>query len=135
MGNFIGIERYANYGAGEMQGGATTYILLSTALSIVCLILTAKSTFEDPRFKYLYAMAPVFTFFTPLVASNGSMMRITAYSQIFEVVLLPYLVSHKFGKNANAYLLVMAVTLCFLMLKGGHYPYEFFWNTDHRNLW
>lgn len=135
MGNFIGIERYANYGQGEMQGGATTYILLSEVLSIICLVLTNKNRFEDVRFKYIYAMAPVFTFFAPLIASNGSMIRITAYSQVFIIVLLPYLMAQRFGNKSKAYMFVMILALCFLMLKGGHYPYEFFWNIDPQELW
>ena len=135
MGDFIGMEKYAAYGEGEMQGGATTYILLSEILSIICLVLTNKQCFEDVKFKYLYAMAPVFTFFAPLIASNGSMIRVTAYSQVFIIVLLPYLMAQRFGNKSKAYMFVMILALCFLMLKGGHYPYEFFWVSDPEYLW
>lgn len=135
MGNAIGMEKYAAYGEGEMQGGATTYILLSEALSIICLILTRKEYFDDVKFKYLYAMAPVFTLFAPLIASNGSMIRITLYSQIYVTALLPYLFTYRLGNNSKSYLWAMIAALCFLMLKGGHYPYEFFWQSDPTYLW
>lgn len=135
MGNAIGMEKYAAYGEGEMQGGATTYILLSEALSIICLALTKKDCFEDAKFKYLYAMAPVFTLFAPLIASNGSMIRITLYSQIYVTALLPYLFTYRLGDKSKSYLWAMIAALCFLMLKGGHYPYEFFWRADPVYLW
>lgn len=135
MGNAIGMEKYAAYGEDEMTGGATTYILLSEILSIICFALTNKQCFEDIRFKYLYAMAPAFTFFAPLIASNGTMIRITLYSQIYVTVLLPYLFTNRLGDKSKTYFLAMIVVLCFLMLKGGHYPYEFFWTTDPIDLW
>lgn len=135
MGNVIGMEKYAAYGEGEMVGGATTYILLSEALSIICLILTKKEYFDDVKFKYLYAMAPAFTFFAPLIASNGSMIRITLYSQIYVTVLLPYLFTYRLGDKSKTYIWAMIAALCFLMLKGGYYPYEFFWTTDPIDLW
>lgn len=135
MGNFIGMEKYAQYGGGEMAGGATTYILLSEALSIICLALTNSECFKDVKFKYLYSMAPVFTFFAPLIASNGSMIRITTYSQIYITALLPYLLAGRLGDKAKTYMWAMIAALCFLMLKGDYYPYEFFWVADSADLW
>lgn len=135
MGNSIGMEKYAAYGEGEMAGGATTYILLSEALSIICLILTKIELFDDVRFKYLYAMAPAFTFFAPLIASNGSMIRITLYSQIYVTVLIPYLFTNRLGDKSKKYIWAMIAVLCFLMLKGSYYPYRFFWVADPKYLW
>ena len=135
MGNFVGIEKYANYGSHEMHGGATTYILLSEALSVVCLVLTDKTYFQDGKYKFAYAMAPAFTFFAPLIASNGTMMRVTIYSQIFITVLLPYLVGAKWKVNARPYISLLSFCLAYLILKDGYYPYEFFWKVDPEYLW
>lgn len=135
MGEFIGMEKYAAYGKGEMAGNATTYILMSEVLSIICLALTNLKCFKDAKFKYLYSMAPVFTFFAPLIASNGSMIRITVYSQIYITVLLPYLLHSRYGKKEKKYIWALLAVLCFLIFKGGYIPYEFFWVADPKRLW
>lgn len=135
MGNVVGVERYANYGSNAMQGGAATYIILSEALSVICLLLTSNVLFNDAKFKYVYAMAPAFTFFAPLIASNGSMIRITAYSQIFLTVLFPYLVCAKWKKVAKGYLYFFIFCLMFFILKNEPLPYEFFWKADPKYLW
>lgn len=136
MGDFVGIDKYASYGKGESRGGATTYIVLSSVLSFLCLILTNEKNFQDDKFKYIYAMAPVFTFFAPLIYSNGTMIRITIYSQIFVTVLLPYLCRRRLTNEDSTRLLsIMGVALVILMLKDGYYPYEFFWNVDSPSLW
>lgn len=135
MGEFIGMEKYAAYGKGEMAGNATTYILMSEVLSIICLVLTNLKCFNDAKFKYLYSMAPVFTFFAPLIASNGSMIRITIYSQIYITVLFPYLLHSRYGKKENIYIWALLAVLCFLIFRGGYIPYEFFWVADPKRLW
>ncbi|MCQ2181798.1 MAG: EpsG family protein [Bacteroidales bacterium] len=135
MGNFIGMEKYATYGLGDVHGGAITYILLSELISIFCFFMAKGDMLEDEKFKYLYSMAPVFTFFSPLIFSNGSMMRITIYSQIYLTVLFPYIVHHRFPNKYNIYISLAIIALLFFTLRGGYIPYEFFWKSDSMDLW
>ncbi len=135
MGMFIGSEKYARYGTGISQGGANTFILLLLGMSILCLILVDKNKLENPDIRQLYCMVPVFTFFGPLVNSNGSMIRISLYFYVYLTVIIPIILRHSLGNKYKDYLYIFILALIILMLKNESLDYHFFWESDPINLW
>lgn len=134
MGNFIGSEKYAEYGMKAVVGGTETFIFLLEFLSLLCLFGIKKIELANEKKKYLYAMVPCFTFFGPLIYSNGSMMRISMYSYLYLTLLLPLAVEGLFKNNKNETICFMTVALSLLMLRGGQ-DYYFFWQVDPVITW
>lgn len=129
MGNVIGMEKYAEYGAGEIQGGASTFIILIELLSLFCLVAIKKEyLLLDRTLKCFYVMAPLFTFFAPLIRSNGSMIRITLYYSLFLTVLVPYAIDCMFDRRENSLAYIIAIgALAFLAVSDGGMTYYFYW--------
>ncbi len=129
MGEASGLEKYANYGTGEIQGGATTFILLIEALSLFCLFAIRQSDLKNnPSMRLFYVMAPLFTLLAPLIRSNGTMIRISLYYHMYLMLLVPYSLDSLFkDKNRNIVYFVAIVGLAFFALKGGGTEYYFFW--------
>ncbi len=129
MGEAVGMEKYANYGTGEIQGGATTFITLIELLSLFCFIAINRTKLEkNDNIRLLYVMTPFMTILAPLIHSNGSMIRISLYYHIFLSLLVPYAIDCMFGKESRR--IVYAITigaLAFLALQGGGTRYYFFW--------
>lgn len=130
MGNMIENDRYASYGMGGTHGGAITYISLSFLMSIVCIFAFWKKKDIAWAEKVVWMMIPPATFFTPLIYSNGSMMRITMYFQIFFIVLVPYTIDTLFKKNnrKTVYFLLMAILIMLSLLSFDEY--RFFWEEN-----
>lgn len=129
MGNTVGMEKYADYGKGAIQGGATTFIILIETLSLFCLlVIKRKDLVVNLNSRIFYVMAPLLTFFAPLIISNGSMIRISLYYHIFLVLLVPYAIDCAFGKKNSSMGYVGAIgALSLLALAGGGMTYYFFW--------
>lgn len=134
MGNFIGSEKYAEYGMKEVVGGTETFIFLLEALSFMCLLGIKKIDLANEHKKYLYAMVPCFTFFGPLIFSNGSMIRISMYSYLYLTLLLPFAVEGLFKKSKKEALIGLIIILSLLMTRGGS-TYHFFWEVDPITTW
>lgn len=129
LGETSGVEKYANYGMGEIQGGAITFILLIEMLSLFCLIAIRQFHMQhNSAIRLFYVMIPFFTLLAPLIRSNGSMIRITLYYHMFLVLLVPYALDCLFeDKDRNLVYFVAIIALAFLALQGGGTEYYFFW--------
>lgn len=127
MGNALGIEKYAEYGKNAIQGGATTFIFMIEILSLFCLIaIKNKDLLQNKTLQTFYVMAPLFTFFAPLIRSNGSMIRISLYYHIFLALLVPFAIDCIFKDRKFAYFVAIGA-LAFLSLSNGGMIYYFFW--------
>lgn len=129
MGEAAGVEKYANYGTGEIQGGATTFIILIELLSLFCFLAIKRTDLKiNKNMRLFYVMTPLMTLLAPLIHSNGSMIRISLYYHLFLSLLVPYAIDCMFGKESRR--IVYAITigaLAFLALQGGGTRYYFFW--------
>lgn len=130
MGNAIGMEKYAEYGESDMQGGAEIFILLIELLSLLCLVGVKKKDLSmDKSLLTLYIMAPLFTIAAPLIRSNGAMIRVSLYFHIFLVLLVPYAIDCLFKRKQERLLSYIAAIglLSFFTLAGGGMTYYFYW--------
>lgn len=136
MGNMVGSEKYAQYGADAVAGGTETFIFLLELLSLTCLVGIKRNSLDlSDDIKQLYAMIPCFTFFGPLIYSNGSMIRISMYSYLYLTLLLPLAVRGFAKDSYKPVLWMMIISLSMLSLRGGSYIYHFFWNVDPVSTW
>ena len=129
MGDSIGMERYSEYGKGAIQGGAETFLILIEILSLFCLFaIKVKDMRNDAKIWLFYIMTPLFTFFAPLIRSNGSMIRISLYFHLFLILLVPYALECVFkgSSRQNAYIFAIGA-LAILTLSGGGMIYYFYW--------
>ena len=129
MGESIGIEKYAKYGNREVQGGATTFIILIESLSLLCFMAIKKINLEkNDNMRLLYVMLPFMTFLAPLIHSNGAMIRISLYYFLYLTLLVPYALDCMFKKESRRVVYAVAIlALSFLALQGGGMRYYFFW--------
>lgn len=128
MGNAVGMDKYAAYGEGSAMGGAITFILLIELLSLFCLVaIKKKDIATNLTLKNFYVMAPLFTFFAPLIYSNGSMMRISIYYHIFLVLLVPYALDCMFQKHNRTFAYVAAITILAFLCMKSDMVYYFYW--------
>ena len=129
MGDTISMEKYAEYGRGDVQGGGTVFIFLIEMLSIFCLIaIKERDILRSSSIRIFYTMAPLFTLSAPLIRSNGVMIRMSLYFHLFLVLLVPYAIEC-FSKEDNKNILytTMIGALAFLALSGGGIKYFFYW--------
>lgn len=99
MGNLSGLDKYSEYGEGEIQGGATFFIILKESLSFLILFSISKFNLKVSfPIKTFYVMAPLFTIFAPLIQVNGAMIRITLYFSLFLCLLVPYAIDCRMTK-------------------------------------
>lgn len=129
LGETVGIEKYAEYGRGTIQGGATTFIFLIEMLSLFCLVtISSKDMKRNSDIKLFYTMAPLFTLFAPLIRSNGSMIRISLYFHIFLSLLVPFGIDcvANMHYRPGVYMIALS-TLAFLTLANGGMTYLFYW--------
>ena len=129
MGEVSGVEKYASYGMGSVQGGANTFVLLIEVLSLFILVAIKRNDMiKDETLRNFYVMTPFFTLLAPLIQSNGSMIRISMYFHLFLMVLVPYSINCAFNKQNRIYIYIAAILgLSFLALQGGGIRYYFFW--------
>ena len=129
MGNVSGLEKYAAYGEGAIQGGATTFIILIELLSLFCLLAIKKENLAaNTNIRIFYVMAPFFTILAPLIRANGTMARIALYYYLFLSLLVPYALDCMFIKKDRSLAYVVAIgALSYLTLSGGGTSYYFFW--------
>lgn len=129
MGDISGLEKYSNYGAHAVQGGADTYVILIELLSIFCLIAIKKKNLKDnENMRKFYVMVPLLTFFAPLIKSNGSMDRITLNYYLYLVVLIPYAIECVFNQqNKKTVYAIVIGALAFLIVANDNFIYYFYW--------
>lgn len=129
MGNFAGVERYANYGMGEVQGGSFVFITLLELLSIFCFFSIRKGQMEEDRkIKVFYSTIIGTTLFGPLVWANGAMIRAVMYFYLYMTLLVPYSIdSITLIKGKNTLYIVFIILLGGLYVYGSRADYLFFW--------
>ncbi len=128
LGETSGVEKYANYGKGMIQGGAFIFIFLIEILSLFCLIAIKKSDLQNSTYRFFYTMAPLFTLFAPLTISNGSMIRISLYYHLYLALLVPFAIDCMFQmKNRGIIYLFAILSLSVFVLQDGGIEYYFFW--------
>lgn len=129
MGNTMGIEKYAAYGKNAIQGGSENFIFLIETLSFFFLLaISRKALLANQKIRNFYVMAPLLTFFAPLIISNGSMIRISLYYHLFIALLVPYAIDCAFGKKNSGIVYAGVIgVLALLTLSGGGITYYFFW--------
>lgn len=129
MGEASGKENYVDYGSATIQGGANTFIILIELLSLICLLaIKKKDMLMNRNIQIFYVMTPFFTFFAPLVRSNGTMIRIALYYSIFLTLLVPYCIECMANKsNKKSFYLIAIGALSLLALIGGGMTYYFYW--------
>lgn len=135
MGGLIGSEKYVEYGMKGVAGGTETFILLLELLSLLCYWGIKKKNLSNDKIKKLYAMVPCFTFFGPLIYSNGSMIRISMYSYLYLTLLLPLAVQGRFQKYYALMLYLFILLLSILILVNSNNEYYFFWQVDPVSTW
>lgn len=129
MGETVGMEKYANYGNQEIQGGATTFIILIELLSLLCFMAIKRTDLEkNDNIRLFYVMTPFMTILAPLIYSNGSMIRVSLYYHIFLTLLVPYAIDCRFIEASRKFVYFIAIgALAFMALSGGGMRYYFFW--------
>ena len=133
MGNVIESERYAAYGMNETRGGALTYIVLSLAMSAFCMYAFWNRRNISRRERILYLMILPATFFVPLIYSNGSMIRITLYFQLYFILLMPYAIDTILKKESRLWYIILIVVLVMLSVTTAG-EYRFFWEENQDPL-
>lgn len=129
MGESVGSDKYAAYGANGTQSATYTYLFFSFAISIFCLICLWNKRNEELRDKMLYGMlAPTF-FFCPLITADPSMIRLTLYFQIYSIILIPKAVESSTIMDRNQMLNIMMAALIIMSISSA-VPYHFFWQED-----
>lgn len=130
----IGVDKYEDYGSRAVVGGTETFIFLLESLSLLCYIGISKADLENSKnVKHLYSMLPCFTFFGPLIYSNGSMIRISMYSYMYLTLLVPLALKGIFKKHYNEAMWVFILSLSLLM--GNNLTCYFFWQVDPVYTW
>jgi len=128
MGQFIGSDKYAGY-SDDVYGGAKTYIVLSLGLCLFAALALTKCQESDHKKKLYYAMVALTAIFVPLIYSNGTMMRITMYFQLFFVMLIPKLLEVYFGSGKKTIYTILILILMVMSILN-EMPYKFFWEED-----
>lgn len=133
MGTAINVEKYANYGMKDVAGGASTFIALLILSSVFIYFVYKK---KDLRFNKsmanFYSMVPLFTFFGPLIHSNGSMIRISMYFHLYLMLLIPFALDKILNGNFRIVVYIIVIlTLLILSLRDGGLIYHFYWQEPH----
>ena len=131
MGNFVGMEKYAEYGMNGSQGGAMTFTIMIEIISLFCLIAYWNCSFEKDRDMHvLYTVLPCFSFFAPLITNNGSMIRISQYFHVYVMLLFPIAIDRFFRTDRRMVYTILCIVLLFLSLSSGSDAYKFIWEDN-----
>ena len=131
MADAVDNEKYRAYGEVAARGGAIVFVTLMELLSLFCLLAYWKTPLtEKPVLKPLYAAAPLFTIFAPLIMHNGTMIRISQYFHIYLLLLIPYAIDRLFFRERRLVYLGLIVILIILALMTSSMEYYFIWNDN-----
>lgn len=131
MGNFVGMEKYAEYGKNGIAGGAITFTVMIEIISLFCLIAYWKIDYKKGNYMHiLYTAFPCFSFFAPLITNNGSMIRISQYFHLYVMLLLPFAIDIFFHNKRRMVYVLLAVSLIYLSLKSETMDYKFIWEDN-----
>ena len=129
MGNAAGMEKYAEYGSGIIKGGSEIFIIWVEALSLYCLLaIRAEDIVSNASIRVFYVMTPMLTLFTPLIISDGSLIRLSLYFNLFLALLVPYAIDCTFdGRKRVAIYAIAIVLMSGITLVISSLKYYFFW--------
>lgn len=131
MGEAAGVEKYANYGMGDVAGGTSVFVVLIEMLSLFCLIsIRQKDLLNIPNLSHIYVMTPFFTLLAPLLMADGAMIRVSLYYHIFLTLLVPYSIDCLF-KNKDSWIVYVLAIGFFIALSGKGMEYYFFWQYQY----
>lgn len=131
MGNFVGMEKYADYGRNGSDGGAMIFTIMMELISVFCLIAYRKADFEKGSYMHIfYTVLPCFSFFAPLITNNGSMIRISQYFHLYVLFLFPFAIDSFFSKGHKVIYILLCIMLLFLSFKSGSMDYKFIWEDN-----
>jgi len=118
---------------GGIAGGAWTFISILVVASVfIYFAIKRKDLQQNKSLSNLYTMVPLFTFFGPLIHSNGSMIRISMYFHLYLMLLLPLAIEKTFkGSTQTIIYIFLIVVLLMLSLRNGGLVYHFFWQEPH----
>lgn len=130
MARFVGSDKYASYGEVVAVGGGLTYIVLSIGLCIFAAINIKKCHDSDYKKKLFYSIVIFTALIAPLIFSNGTMMRITMYFQIFFVMLMPKLLEVSFSSKNKTTVYALLILFLIILSLINSVPYKFFWEEN-----
>lgn len=129
LASFLANDYYSGYGTYNTEGGAMTYIILMTLLSLFCFIAIRKSALkENPTLSLFYVMLPLLTLTVPLTSLNGAMIRVGQYFTLYMTLLVPFAFDNASNKKSNQIYYLFTIALLFVMsMRGEGLNYTFFW--------
>lgn len=131
MGETAGVEKYVNYGLGDVAGGSSVFVILIEILSLFCLVAIRQNNLINiPNLSHIYVMVPFFTLLAPLLMADGAMIRVSLYYHIFLTLLVPYSIDCLFKTKDNWIVYVLAIGF-FIALTGKGMEYYFFWQYQY----
>lgn len=129
LASFLANDYYSGYGTYNTEGGAMTYIILMSLLSLFCFIAIRKNALnESATLSLFYVMLPLLTLTVPLTSLNGAMIRVGQYFTLYMTLLVPFAFDKISDKNSNSLFYIFSVVLLFVMsMRGEGLYYTFFW--------
>ena len=129
LASFLANDYYSGYGTYNTEGGAMTYIVLMSVLSLFCYVTIRKSALkESSTLSLFYVMLPLMTLTVPLTSLNGAMIRVGQYFTLYMTLLVPFAFDLIIDKKTNSIFYIIAIVLLFVMsLRGEGLYYTFFW--------
>ena len=121
-------EYYESYANNMITGEANTYIILMELLSLFCLFsLKTKYINENVKIKQIYMMLPLITMFVPLIALNGSLIRIGKYFTLYMMLLVPKGVDSMFRLDNRRWVYMILISILFINAITSNFRYYFVW--------
>lgn len=129
LASFLANDYYSGYGTYNTEGGAMTYIVLMSLLSLFCFIAIRKNALnENQNLSLFYVMLPLLTLTVPLTSLNGAMIRVGQYFTLYMTLLVPFAFDLISDKKSNSIFYLIAIVVLFVMsLRGEGLYYTFFW--------
>lgn len=129
LASFLANDYYSGYGTYNTEGGAMTYIVLMSLLSLFCFIAIRNNALkESSNLSLFYVMLPLLTLTVPLTSLNGAMIRVGQYFTLYMTLLVPFAFDQISDKKTNSVFYIIAIVLLFVMsLRGEGLYYTFFW--------
>lgn len=129
LASFLANDYYSGYGTENTAGGAMTYIILMSILSIFCFFAIRKNALKDNQTLTLfYVMLPLLTLTVPLTSLNGAMIRVGQYFTVYLTLLVPFAIDQISRKQKDSIIYMFAIAALFLLsIRGEGLEYSFFW--------
>lgn len=125
MASFLSDDYYMGYV--EKDGsGAVVYIILMEILSLFCFLVIKRDTIlKNGNLAYLYINLPLLTFFVPLVALDGAMIRMGQYFTMYMMLLFPYAVDTFSNKRFRSIIYIISIIILVFYVTKSSIEYEF----------